>query len=57
MEDRAETLRRRIALYRRYLEEGVSADLASQYLRQIMAAKLELEGITGEKRHQPPPSA
>lgn len=50
MEDRAETLRRRIALYRRYLEGGADADLASQYLRAILTAEMELERISGEKR-------
>lgn len=36
---RAETLRRRIALYRRYLHDGVSASLARQYLKEIAAAE------------------
>jgi len=31
----AENLRRRVALYRRYLREGVDAELASEYLRTI----------------------
>lgn len=48
--DETETLRRRIALYRHYLEEGVSADLASKYLRELCSAEQELERITGEKR-------
>ncbi len=50
MEDRAETLRRRIALYRRYLEEGVSAELASHYLRQIRTFEAELDQLANEKR-------
>ncbi len=49
MEDRAENLRRRITIYRRYLAEGVDSDLASQYLREILAAEKELERITREK--------
>jgi hypothetical protein len=47
MDDRAQTLQRRIALYRRYLREGVDANLASEYLREIAEAEAELEQITG----------
>ncbi len=50
MKDRAETLRRRIALYRRYLSEGVDAELAQWYLRQIVEAEAELANLEGEKR-------
>jgi len=35
VESRAALLRRRIALYRRYLREGIDAVRASEYLRQI----------------------
>ena len=42
MIDRAEALRRRIALYRNYLRGGVSAGLAAEYLREIAAAEAEL---------------
>jgi hypothetical protein len=45
MEQRAETLRRRIALYRRYLAEGVDADLARQYLDHLAMDEAELAGI------------
>jgi len=47
MDERAEALRRRIALYRRYLRESVDATLASEYLREIAEAEAELEQITG----------
>ena len=33
--ERADTLRRKIALYRRYLREGGDAPLAAKYLQQI----------------------
>jgi len=37
METRADYLRRRIALYRRYLREGVDdAAMVAEYLRQIV---------------------
>ena len=45
MNERAELLRRRIALYRRYLAEGVEAELAGHYLREIMDAEVELAGL------------
>lgn len=35
-------LRRRIALYRRYLSEGVDAELARIYLHEIAVAEAEL---------------
>ncbi len=50
MQDRAQTLRRRIALYRRYLSEGVDAELAQLYLREIAEAEAELAKLDGEKR-------
>ena len=50
MEDRAETLRRRIALFRRYLEEGADCELAGHYLREIMMAGRELERLSDDKR-------
>lgn len=46
--DRTETLRRRIGLYRQYLREGVSAELAALYLREIAAAEAELAAIAGQ---------
>jgi hypothetical protein len=50
-EDRAELLRRRIALYRRYLREGVEAALALEYLRHIAENEAELNRIEpGERR-------
>jgi hypothetical protein len=48
MDDRADMLRHRVALYRRYLAEGVSAELAIVYLREIAAAEAELAGIAGQ---------
>jgi hypothetical protein len=38
----AETLRRRIAFYRRCLERGVTADLARVYLFEIGEAELDI---------------
>ena len=45
---RAEHLRRRIELYRRYLREGVDAGLAADYLREIVEAEAELARIEGD---------
>lgn len=42
MDERAEMLRRRIALYRRYLAEGVDAELAWHYLNEIASAESQL---------------
>jgi hypothetical protein len=52
MEERADTLHRRISFYRRYLAEGVDADLARIYLRKLASAEaLLLEiGQDTEKR-------
>jgi hypothetical protein len=43
--DRAEVLRRTVALYRRYLREGVSDTLAATYLRKIALAEIELKAL------------
>lgn len=53
--DRAEAMRQRIDLYRQYLREGVSAELAAVYLREIAAAEAELKAIDSQGR--PPPDA
>ena len=45
MDDRAEKLRQCIALYERYLREGVSGDLAVIYYAEIAAAKAMLDEI------------
>jgi len=45
MEDRAEPLRRLIALYRRYLREGVDSALAETYLRELQKAETALERL------------
>jgi len=45
MKERAEILRHRIALYRRYLSEGVDAQLAAQYLVDIAGAEAELADL------------
>ena len=42
MEKRAETLRRRLALCRRYLAEGVDTEFARKYLSEIASAEAEL---------------
>ena len=41
-QNRADTLRRRIELYRRLLSKGVHTDLARVYLFEIAEAELEL---------------
>lgn len=48
MNERAEILRHRIALYRQYLAEGVEAELAQHYLREIAGAEAELAAIEKE---------
>jgi hypothetical protein len=51
MEERADILRRRIALYRRYLREGVDATLALEYVRQVGDDEAELAAMeSGERR-------
>ncbi len=45
MKERADVLRRRIAYYRRRLGEGVDAELAGEYVRQIGADEAELAQI------------
>jgi hypothetical protein len=45
MKEQAEILRRSIALYRRYLADGVDADLAKEYLAAIVATEAELARI------------
>jgi hypothetical protein len=49
-DDRAELLRRRIALYRRYLGEGIEGALALDYLRQIAEAEAGLNRIERARR-------
>jgi len=44
-DDRATTLRRRIALLRRYLQEGVEVELAAEYINQIKQDEQELKEI------------
>jgi hypothetical protein len=51
MEIQADALRRRIALYRRYLSEGVDAALAEIYLREIKEAQQALAELS---RRDPP---
>ena len=41
-------LRHRIALYRRYLREGVDATLAAEYLRQIADDEAKLAAIEAD---------
>ena len=46
-----ERLRRRIALYWRYLREGVDGGLAAEYLRRIAEDEAELARLeAGERR-------
>ncbi len=53
LETRAEILRRRITLYRDYLKQGVASELASQYLREIVAAERELDRMSADKKRSP----
>jgi hypothetical protein len=50
MEERADILRRRIALYRRYLREGVDAVLVGEYVRQLVEDEAELAAIESAER-------
>jgi hypothetical protein len=50
MEDRATALRRKIALLRGYLRDGMDADMALIHLREIMEAEAELRGIEDHER-------
>jgi hypothetical protein len=43
----ADNLRRRIALYRRYLREGLDGDLGVIYLEEIGKAEAELHRLLG----------
>lgn len=43
--NRADELRRKLALYRGYLAKGVEAELASIYLREIARLKAELKQL------------
>lgn len=52
MDDRADMLRRRIALYRRYLREGVDAAIARDYLEQILKDEAELAEIEPSDRRR-----
>jgi hypothetical protein len=45
MEDRSTELCRRIATYRRWLSEGVPADVARTYMAEIVKAEAELAHI------------
>lgn len=46
----SDMLRQRIAIYRRYLSEGVDGDLARSYLNEIMKAEAELRDLEGQER-------
>lgn len=49
MEDRAETLQRRIAVYRHCLQEGAEGTLATVYLNEIAKAEIELTELLSER--------
>ena len=57
MNEPIELFRRRIALYRKYLAEGVDAALAQEYLHEIARAEAELVNIKNEanKVNEPAP--
>lgn len=48
---KADALRRRIALYRSYLRDGVNATLAKQYLREIATAEAVLAKLVDNEHH------
>ena len=52
MDGRAERLRRIVALYRGYLAEGVSSELARIYLTTITAAEAELARLASEEARE-----
>jgi len=49
MDKHAADLRRRIALYRSYLREGVSAELARRYLDGLAHDEAELSVLEGRR--------
>ena len=51
--DRISALRARIALYRRYMREGVLSDEAARYLKQIRQDEAELATLTTKLVVQP----
>jgi hypothetical protein len=48
MKDSADTLPRRVALYRRYLKEGVEINLARVYLDEIAKAEAALRELENQ---------
>jgi hypothetical protein len=54
MEDRAKTLQRRIAVYRRCLGEGAEATLVAVYLSEIAKAELELAELMSRRAERGP---
>ena len=57
MADSVESLQRRIALYRKYLSEGVDADLARTYLAEIAKAETLLAELEQRNKSAPKPGA
>ena len=51
--DRINALRARIALYRRYMREGVLSDEAARYLKQIRQDEAELVVLASKLVAQP----
>jgi len=49
MDDKAAATRRKIALYRRYLEEGAAGEVARLYLAEIVKLEAELDAIERER--------
>jgi hypothetical protein len=54
MEERADILRRKIELLRRYLREGIAAALEVEYLFAILGAEAELAKIIPDDRNDAP---
>lgn len=52
MTETPDALRRRIALYRRYLREGVEGELAAEYLKTIAADEAALAALEGKRRER-----
>lgn len=53
MRENAETLRQRIALYRRYLAEGVDAEFAKIYTQEIAHAEASLRDLVRPGNAEP----
>jgi hypothetical protein len=49
----ADILHRRIADYRKHLSEGVDADVAREYLNEIVKAEMKLRDLESREKKKP----